>query len=284
MQKNYPLTPKRITHFVESGIHMKIETVKIKAAAGKYLPIIKRYWIFYLIGSVIALVLKIFFSTADAGALDWILAPTALWVKTLSGIPFIRQGSAGYVSHDFQVMIAPSCSGVQFMMISFITLLFSYVHRMRTVKRGVCWLALSMGCSYLFTVFVNGFRIILAIPLLKLNSGGWMTPDRIHMLEGTAVYFVSLMILHQTAGAVLRKIAGLPKKHSNRILPVLCYLGITLGIPLVNRLYKNNNENFAEYALLLTAACLTICLIYGIIRYILMRFAERKGFGLGIRD
>ena len=238
-------------------------------AINKIIACLKRYWPFYLTGLIIVLGLKIVHSVADANAFDWILAPTARWVNLLSGIPFVKESQVGYVNHEHQVIIALSCSGIQFLMICLTTLLFSFIHRMDKWIDRFCWLGFSIGFSYLFTVFVNGFRIIFAIPLLKLTiDDSWMTPDRIHMIAGTFVYFISLFIIYQIAEFVSRKMAGIQKKRLNRMPPVFCYLGVTLGFPLVNRLFRNHNENFAEYVLLLTAVCLTTCALYGTIQII----------------
>ena len=88
--------------------------------------------------------------------------PTARWVSALSGIPFIKVPQTGYVSHSCRFIIAASCSGLQFLMISMTALVFSYIHRMRTIKGKIGWMALSALASYLLTIFVNGFRILFS--------------------------------------------------------------------------------------------------------------------------
>ena len=93
--------------------------------------------IFYLTGMLIILGIKLFYSKASVPDLKWILAPTSLWVRILSGIPFDYEPGSGYVSHSFRFIIAPSCSGVQFMLIAAATLLYSFVHRMPTRKKGI---------------------------------------------------------------------------------------------------------------------------------------------------
>lgn len=91
--------------------------------------------IFYLTGLLFILGIKLFYSKASVPDLKWILAPTSLWVRILSGIPFDYEPGSGYVSHSFRFIIAPSCSGVQFMLIAAATLLYSFVHRMPTRKK-----------------------------------------------------------------------------------------------------------------------------------------------------
>jgi len=243
-------------------------------------PFIKQYWLLYFAVFVIVLTIKYLYSKAATNDLQWILAPTARWVGILSGIAFEREAGVGYINHDFRFIIASSCSGVQFMTITSVMLIYSFVHRMRTMKRGLCWTASCFGFSYLFTIFVNGFRIVLSIYLpLYLSCqdiySGWLTPEKLHTIIGTAVYFSSLLIIHPIAGYVSARISkrGMlnichekDKSHakiiSGRMPPILCYFSITLGIPLLTKAYKNNGEKFMEFAMLITAVCLAAMLLF----------------------
>lgn len=83
---------------------------------------------FYLTGLALILSMKYFYSRAGASQLLWLLAPTAGWVSLLSGIPFEYVHDIGYVNHGMKIIIAPSCSGMQFMLITAAMLIFSFVH------------------------------------------------------------------------------------------------------------------------------------------------------------
>lgn len=218
---------------------------------------IRENWIFYFIGFLAAFGLKYFYSKADSSDLIWILAPTVWWVRSLSGIPFVYDPFEGYVSHTYQFVIAPSCSGVQFMTISIAMLIFSYVHHMDTKRKKFCWMAFSLAASYFVTILVNTMRILLSIylPLYlkqKSLSGGLLTPSRLHTLIGTFVYFTSLLILYHLAGLITKQ------PFFRCLPPVIFYFGIVLGIPILNRAYQNNCAQFTEYAMLVTCACLVI--------------------------
>lgn len=246
---------------------------------------IKIYWMFYLTGFILILGIKYYYSKAGCNELQWILAPTAWWVRILSGIPFVFEPDAGYVNYSYRFVIAASCSGVQFMMIAIATLVFSFVHRMRTAGRGFFWITLSVGISYLFTVFINGLRIVLSIylPIYIRRPGlynAWLTPERLHTMTGIAVYFTALFLLYRIADPVSHKIACMDRQspdapsHSSParpirniafqwIPPVFWYFAIVLGIPFLNRAYEHDSGQFSEYAALMTAVCVTIlCLIF----------------------
>lgn len=228
---------------------------------------IRQNWFFYLSGVTIMLGLKLFYRNAGADELKWILAPTAGWVSILSGIDFQYEPQLGYVSHSFQFIIAPSCCGVRFLLICIAVLLFSYVHRMRTKKSAFGWAAASVAVSWLYTIFINGLRIVLSIylPLFlkKMRAfDGWISPERLHTMIGTAVYFTGLLALYRAAGYASLKIAGIysavspPTGIQTYLSPVLWYFGIVLEIPFLNRAVRRDWGNFGEYALLVTTLCL----------------------------
>lgn len=249
---------------------------------------------FYLIGLTFILGIKYYYSSADTDSLRWILAPTAWWAGILGGIPFEYVSPAGYVSHSFRFIIAASCSGVQFMIISTSALIFSFVHRMKTWKKKMGWTITSLAFSYLSTVLINGIRIVLAIyiPLMLQGSnhyGAWLTPERLHTIIGIAVYFSSLFILYRGADSFSWNISGqagysltgtcLPPRSGEVLTqtlsryraPVFWYFAIVLGIPLLNRAYRSEGARFAQYALLMSAVCLAIlflvCLITVLIQH-----------------
>ncbi len=228
--------------------------------------------IFYLIGFAVVLGLKFFYSRAGNDELAWILAPTAWWVRVLSGIPFENEPGIGYVNHSFRFIIAPSCSGIQFMLITIATLIFSFVHRMKTLKKGFGWIAFSIGFSCLFTIFVNGIRITIAIylPILLENSGiyrGWLTPDKLHTIIGIVVYFTSLCVVYFAIEALFRKkdCAGAKSNIGLYVPPLFWYFFIALGIPFLNRAFQSGHEGFGEYALLITGICLPIIFLFYLI-------------------
>lgn len=235
-------------------------------------------WMYYSIGLIICFGLKYYYSKAGSDELEWILAPTAWWVKVLSGVPFERDPHLGFVNHALQFIIAPSCSGINFMIITFSTLLFSFLHRMGTVMGRLLWLAISLGLAYVLTVLVNGFRIILSIWFLGLDIyNGWITPERVHMLEGTVIYFVSLFVIYSIAGEITKHFTpGTGKSHGFKwISPLFWYLSVTLGVPLMTRAYRNDGMQFMEHSILIIAVCLTAILLFCLILLLQKAFKNK---------
>jgi len=194
---------------------------------------------FYLTGFLVVFGIKYFSSRADSDHLTWLLAPIAKWVELLSGIPFQYMPGEGYANHSLRLLIAPSCSGLQFMNICIAMFIFTFVHRIaspqdpfrnadcsvshkgncwrlsnRTI-RGFCWILLSIFLSYLLTIFVNGLRIIAAIylPLYLENylNRGFLTSARLHTLIGITVYFTALLTIYRLTEGLMETLWRKPE-------------------------------------------------------------------------
>lgn len=237
---------------------------------------IRKNFIYYFAGFLVIFGLKLFYSKADCNMLKWILTPTARWVSILSSIPFWYESGMGYVNYGLRFVIAPSCSGVSFMIITMATLIFSFAYRFDGLAKKFGWMAGSIAFSYLFTVFINGLRIILAIYIpLSLEGmniyGSYLTPERLHTLIGTAVYFTALLTIYHLADCLFKK-DSVPHSRTLTLLlkksvsPVFWYFLIVLGIPFINRVHKNDYTNFADYAILITITCLAIISLLFLVR------------------
>lgn len=241
---------------------------------------IRQHWYCYLIGGLITAGLKYFYSQAGCEALIWVLAPTARWAGALSGLSFSYLPDMGYVNEAHRFLIAASCSGLQFMIITIATLIFSLAHRMKTPWQRICLIGLSLLSAYFVTILVNGLRITLAIYLPAVifqenTPGGWLTPDRLHTLIGIAVYFTALCLIYRMADHAVSFItnktgtaedcAGLPHAGDtaaalirNLLPPAFWYFFIALGVPFLNGAYVKNAGGFTEYASLITICGLII--------------------------
>ncbi len=275
----------------------------------------------YLMGFSLILGMKYLYSRADCESLLWILGPTARWVEVLSGIPFVYEPGMGYANHGLRFLIAPSCSGVQFMIITAAMLIFSFSHRVmdcrnakfpdesagagpfdqgastgsgrqNAIKRapgtgrhypqairriwpGLGWIVLSLLLSYLFTIFVNGLRIVAAIYLPYFFRridvfDGPLTPDMLHTMIGVVVYFAALLTIYRLAGFLFDRFRSADEARPSApilgkcLAPLFWYFFIVLGIPFLNRAYRRSNGQFAEFALLVTLCCGAVLLFYGL--------------------
>lgn len=237
----------------------------------------RTYWIFYVAVCILVLGLKCFSGSAGSDELLWLLAPAVRWVKLLSGITFVYEPGVGYISHAVRFIIAPSCSGICFLMICIMTLVFSFVRRMRTWRGAFAWTVCSLGASWLFTVLVNGVRIVLSIRIPQalegVLAGGLLTSERLHTVIGTSVYFMSLLLLWQLGESISGKISGtaVTDPVKDCLQPVFWYLAMVLGIPFLGRVLRNDYEGFGRYAAALTAVCAVIFGLFQLARRLLQR-------------
>ena len=116
----------------------------------------KKNLLWYFLAVVAVFTVKVYYRTADSDALKWILAPTTWWVRTFSGISFEYTAPMGYISHAYRFIIAPSCSGVRFLLLVFVMTIISFTDRMDSFWKKGAW--------FLFSVFFFPDRIFLYIP------------------------------------------------------------------------------------------------------------------------
>ena len=203
----------------------------------------------YLAGLALLAVAKYYYSKAGSDDLLWLLSPTARLVTILSGIDFTYIPGTGYVNHAYQFIIAGSCSGFQFMTIASAMLFFSFLPRMETRTKGAVWLGAAVMLSYIYTVFINSWRILVSVRLpLYLRKRGffyafgtWLTPERLHTVIGIFIYFSSLL---------------------SWAIPFFWYFAVVLGIPFLNQAWRRDLQAFAGYVLLMLLVCLPILLLF----------------------
>ena len=233
---------------------------------------IKQHIFYYLTCTIILLTMKLFAERADADTLRFLLAPVSCLVSLISGAPFLWEPHVGYVSHDLRFLLAASCSGMNFMMITAGMLFFSFWHRIRIHRRlRILWLPVCLIVSYLYTILTNVVRIILAIYLphylekLRLIPIV-LSPDTLHTLIGTGVYSSSLFILYFIIDKSLHKFT----RPSLRI-PLGWYIGIVWVLPFVSRILHRNFTGFGRYTIIVWGSCLLICIIAKLISVMLMQ-------------
>ncbi|MCP3874637.1 MAG: exosortase K [Desulfobacteraceae bacterium] len=245
---------------------------------------------FYLLVFVIAAGLKYGYSRAQSDDLNWILHPTSQVVQLLSGLVFEAELGTGFINRDKRVIIAPSCAGVNFLIIAFCMSIFSFIHRFRDLRIKMIWFGSMIVSVYGVTIGVNAARILLAIWLYeKQIQFGWMTAQRVHRMEGVAVYFIFLFLLY----TLLTKIADSPgvtsfyvqKKETDQgflafekyktvknssfrhsLAPLFWYCLITIIVPVLNQAYIHNLNQFLEHCLMTILICSSVLFIIYLIR------------------
>jgi len=194
---------------------------------------------------------KAFYSRAGADELLWVLAPSAWLARVAGGVDLVYEHGAGFISHAHHLVVGPACAGVNFLVICFLCLYFSFAHRVMSRPR---WFVYCVLISIGGTVVANGLRIVVSAHLWDADIyGGWMTPERLHRLAGIAIYYTSLLTLYCVVGSRV-------DIHAPRLAPLLWYLGISLGIPLAGRLVAGRTAGLEGHAAWVAGVALILTL------------------------
>ncbi|HEV8334836.1 MAG TPA: exosortase K [Candidatus Polarisedimenticolia bacterium] len=213
---------------------------------------------FFGAGFLLVLALKYHYRHATVDDLDWILRPTAGVAELLSGIRFEREAHAGWINHPHRIILAAGCAGVNFLIVAYSTLFFSFLHRLGSAAGRGVWLAASLGIALLLTIGTNALRILGAIHLYESDlHGGLLTPERIHRAAGTVVYCLSLLLAYLTVERLFRRWGAGESggKAASPLVPLGWYLTFTLGVPLLDRAFLADPGRFLEHATQVVSTC-----------------------------
>lgn len=246
-------------------------------AANIFIPLVIKNGIFYLLLLLMAFGLKYHYSRACSQDLIWILNPTAYLVEQISGIQFENETHTGFVSREYRIIIAPSCAGVNFFIMSFCMAAFCGMHVIEHPGLKLLWVAVSLVCAYILTVAVNALRIIISIYSYNSDSYyGWLTPARIHRLEGIVIYFFFLYLFYMIIIKIVHRIRkGVEGKQTTAagcgqgktdhfgwactgLIPLFWYGLMTLGIPLFTGAFQENLSRFKEHSWTVVCASMTV--------------------------
>jgi len=184
-----------------------------------------------LVVAVCAYGLKLYYSTASADALRWILAPTTVVVELITGVRFVFEPHAGYMNPDRTFLIASACAGVNFLITAFLMLSIKRLVIDRSRETSWLYLPFALSIAFVTTLIANATRIIIAMQIAKSsNENAWLHSSKFHRFEGIIVYFVFLLLLF-----VVTDDSRTERERAWRcLIPLGVYYGMTLLVPFIN--------------------------------------------------
>lgn len=215
-------------------------------------------WLSWATALLAAYGLKLYYSRASAEDLAWILAPTARAVGWLRGETLTLHADAGWVAPDGSYVIAPACAGVNFMILVLIVSVFGFAHRLRSPERRLAWWLGSLLGAWAGTIAVNTLRIVTAVELYRLGSVAGLTPEQAHRLLGTVLYLGALWGVFGVLDALMVWDAGSHSRLAAVLLIAGIYLGMTLGVPLLNGAWRHPDRQFVEHAMMVSLVTLAL--------------------------
>ena len=131
---------------------------------------------------LIAYALKSFYSAASVNDLRWVLAPTTFFVEFITGKQFTFESQAGYMSSDHSFLIAASCSGVNFLIISFLVLALGKICREWRMEIEWRFLPIAAIAAYIATLAANTTRIVIALYSQNIEAT-WLGHGELHRIQ-----------------------------------------------------------------------------------------------------
>ncbi|NNE68011.1 MAG: exosortase K, partial [Pyrinomonadaceae bacterium] len=160
----------------------------------------KRIWYVLAVAGT-AVAVKAFSSTSSVNDLLWILAPTAGLVELVTRSGFEFESYAGYMNRDKTFLIAASCSGINFLVTSFLMLAYGSLIRAPGRIPKWSWIPVTAAAAYLTTIIANTVRISTALRIQQVPAEtGLISEAQAHRLEGIVVYFGFLVLLYYVSG------------------------------------------------------------------------------------
>ncbi len=228
--------------------------------------------------------LKDYYSEADSETLGWLLAPTARLVEWCSGIVFVREAGSGWVNLENEVIIAPACAGVNYLIILFCMAAFQGIIGLRDLRSLPVWLCLSGVAAVGLTILVNALRIWLSVIAYRADiHAGWLSGEMVHRLLGIAVYYSFLFFHYWFISFILRTMDPMGKVSGQPLfcwVPLFWYLLIGVGVPLLGDAALLRSAPFIRHGLAVGMASVCLTLLFG--RLIRM-LADRSGRFAGSR-
>jgi exosortase K len=190
---------------------------------------------------------KLAYSRLGPDDLRWMTGPTQALVGLLSGIDFTYETGYGYVSFARRLVIAKSCTGVNYLLAVFGLLTFTVVPAVSGRRTKLFLVGGLAACAYGVTVVVNALRIALGVALHEGGfAWGWLSEGRVHRLAGIVIYFLSLVGVHAVGRYALRRSQdGVASPLLTT--PLLWYGLVAVALPLLNGAYTARPHLFAEH-------------------------------------
>jgi exosortase K len=240
---------------------------------------------------LMAVGLKYHYSHARSNDLGWILGPTAGVVEYMSGIAFEEEDGAGFVNRENRIIIAPSCAGVNFLIIAFCMAAFSGLYHLNASGSKIFWLVNSAAWAYVLTIAVNALRIVASIYMYNADIYyHGLTPERLHRIAGIFIYLFFLCLFYMALNKIIYFCNRDPENKQKKwicqyqdsigsghapVIPLCWYLMISLGIPLLNRAYHKNGPQFVEHSLVILSVCMVVFLVVFLIQSVCGRIFRR---------
>lgn len=152
---------------------------------------------YYLVVIILFILFKFGFRLATNNSLLLLLKPTDYLVGILIGSKSVYFANSGYYHNQLNFLIDKSCSGFNFMLLSFLMLtLLGLKHFDSNVKK-VITIPVAIITAYLLTIFANTSRIFSSIVVQNHTNNSLVNYQNIiHESIGITIYLTFLVLTY----------------------------------------------------------------------------------------
>ena len=207
-----------------------------------------------------ALMMKLFYSRATSEELMWLVGPVAFILELFTDLSFVREAGFGWVDFDNNIVIAPPCAGVNFLIIAVCMSSFLLLTRDRSPGGMAITIVITGLASYAVTVLACASRIVLSVHVFRLDIySGWLTQEAVHRVVGVCIYYLFLCLYFhllcrfspQDCRAFEAPEGACVSLRTRLVyyVPLSWYLAFSLGVPFLNGAYSAVPGSFLRHAL-----------------------------------
>ncbi len=164
---------------------------------------------YYGITVSIFILLKFLYAGANNNQVYWLLKPLDIIVSFFLDSSSSYYEGIGFFHEKLNITIDKSCSGFNFLMLSFLLLYLSFLKFLKSHFQKIIGILLSLVLSYIFTLFVNTSRILTAIFIEKNTD---LNYPWLHETEGVFIYVSFLIIFYLSINHIQQNILNRHEK------------------------------------------------------------------------
>jgi len=161
-------------------------------------------YIFYLISILSFVMIKFSYTAMDVAGLSFLISPTDYFVSILTNSYGVFIQQLGYYHQDLNITVEKSCSGFNFLSLSFLIIYCSSVSYLKSLKSRCLAFPVSFLFSWLLTIFVNTSRISTSIFISKSITVPKQYQAFIHQAEGIFIYLLFLILSYRLINHLLK--------------------------------------------------------------------------------
>lgn len=213
-----------------------------------------RLFCWWSLALLVAFLLKLHYSVATADEMQWILWPLAGLTHIVSGMSFLMNDVGEWVNAEHNMVIAKSCAGVNFMILSFLVCAWRFRpvnYRFNLLVSCFGFISLSLIIAWSIAVLVNTLRILVTVQLyLHETTFLGLSAEQVHRVAGIFIFLPALWLQLSVSSRLKIFRAG--------TIAAGLYLSMVIGVPLVTGNYQLNTGLFAEQVFFIIGSTLII--------------------------